>query len=46
MPKKSSPADQKSDKKNAEDTASKLAAHKTQDQLNPHNQHAKPKGKK
>jgi hypothetical protein len=46
MTKKSSSSDQKSTKKDVEDTASKLAAHKTQDQLNPHHQNAKVKGKK
>jgi hypothetical protein len=46
MAKKSSSTEQKSDQKEVEDTASKLAAHKTQDQLNPHHQNAKPKGKK
>ncbi|HEY3420179.1 MAG TPA: hypothetical protein VGK23_06465 [Methanomassiliicoccales archaeon] len=45
MAKKTSPADKKSNK-DTDDTASKLAAHKTQDQLNPHHQNAKPKGKK
>jgi hypothetical protein len=46
MAKKSNSKDQKPDKKDSGDVAAKLAAHKTDDQLNPHNQKAKPKGKK
>jgi hypothetical protein len=46
MAKKNDPDEKKSNKKDAEDTASKLAAHKTQDELNPHHQNARPKGKK
>ena len=46
MAKKKSENDEKPSTKNSEDTASKLAAHKIKDELNPHNQNAKPKGKK
>jgi hypothetical protein len=43
MEKRPNPKDQRSEKS---DTASKLAAHKTADELNPHHQKAKPKAKK
>jgi hypothetical protein len=46
MANNSGPADVKPKKKDAADTAAKLAAHKIEDELNPHHQKAKPKGKK
>jgi hypothetical protein len=46
MAKKSNPDEKKSNPKDPQDTASKLAAHKIQDELNPHHQNARPKGKK
>jgi hypothetical protein len=46
MAKKSNPDEKKSNTKNSEDATSKLAAHKIQDELNPHHQNARPKGKK
>jgi hypothetical protein len=46
MAKKPDPKDNKSNAKDVEKTATKLAAHKTEDQLNPHHQNGKAKGKK
>lgn len=46
MVKKSNSKDRKPESKDATDTAAKLAAHKIDNELNPHHQNAKPKGKK
>ena len=46
MAKKASPNNEKPYTENDGNSASKVAANKTEKELNPHHQNAKPKGKK
>lgn len=46
MAKKTTPTDERPNTENDGNSTSKMAANKTEKELNPHHQNAKPKGKK